>query len=396
MKLNFTSKILNVLLGSVLLLGNQSLAQVNSIVEGFDVLPDSWTIINHSEPPGKTSYFQGQPAAFKAHSGAADSYAAANYENAGAPGTISDWYITPEVNIQNGSTISFWTRTSSLGIYEFPDRLELRMSIAGSSTHVGTTATEVGDFSILLLSVNPDLKRGVYPQTWTEFSATVTGLSSPTTGRIAFRYFVTNGGPDSKYSNYIGIDDFSFEYGVLPLTFKSFEGTMQNGSSLLKWTTINESNNQGFTIEKSGDGHSFSPIGFVAGKKNTGLENNYAYTDVKLLSGNNYYRLKQIDHDGHFTYSGTIKLENVITNLTWKVSPNPVVTDGWMQLQLPEEATVSVKVISSNGITISKIDKGTLQAGTYSIPLQMHAAASGIYVVKLMINNKTYSQTIVK
>ncbi|MBA3469607.1 MAG: choice-of-anchor J domain-containing protein, partial [Herpetosiphonaceae bacterium] len=48
---------------------------------------------------------------------------------------------------------------------------------------------------------------GVYPQVWTEFTATISGLGAPTTGRIAFRYFVTSGGPQGANSSYIGIDD---------------------------------------------------------------------------------------------------------------------------------------------------------------------------------------------
>ncbi|MBS1729862.1 MAG: T9SS type A sorting domain-containing protein, partial [Bacteroidetes bacterium] len=45
---------------------------------------------------------------------------------------------------------------------------------------------------------------------------------------------------------------------------------------------------------------------------------------------------------------------------------------------------------------ITMIDKGTLQTGTYSIPLNLDKAAKGMYIVKLMVDNKTYSKTIVK
>ena len=397
MKLNFTPKIKNALLGTVLALGCQAtFAQVNTITEGFTALPDDWIIINHSQTIGSTSWFQGNNTVFPAHTGPSTSYAGANFNNTTGVGDISDWYITPEVNVQNGSTVSFWTRIPTVGTTEYPDRLELRLSTAGNSTNVGSSSSDVGDFSILLLSVNPTLTTGVYPQVWTQFSATVSGLNAPTSGRLAFRYWVEKGGPNGNNSNYIGVDDFSYDFGSLPVTFKSFDGIMQNGQSLLKWTTSNEINNKGFDVERSTDGQVFTTIGFVAGQNNSGVDNNYTYTDVKPVNGVNYYRLKQIDNDGRTSYSSIIQLKNVIADFAWSVYPNPIVNVGWMQIQLPNAAKVSVQVISGSGSIITMIDKGTLQTGTYSIPLNLDKAAKGMYIVKLMVDNKTYSKTIVK
>jgi hypothetical protein len=64
----------------------------------------------------------------------------------------------------------------------------------------------VGDFQTLLLDINPTYTLTGYPNAWTQFTVTVSGLGSPTTGRMAFRYFVENGGPDGAISDYIGID----------------------------------------------------------------------------------------------------------------------------------------------------------------------------------------------
>ena len=396
MKLKFTPKFKNALMGSALLLcGQISFAQVNTITQGFDALPDDWTIINHSQPLGSTSYFQGNPSVFPAYSGASNSYVGANFNNTSGSGDISDWYISPEVNIQNGSTVSFWTRIPE-GTTEYPDRVELRMSTAGGSINVGTTASDVGDFTVVLLSVNPTLTTGVYPKVWTKYSATVSGLSGATTGRIAFRYWVTKGGPSGDNSNYIGIDDFAYDFGTLPVTFKNFDGIMQNGQSILKWTTTNEINNKGFDVERSADGQVFTPIGFVAGQNNSNVENDYTFTDVKPVNGTNYYRLKQIDNDGQYEYSSIIQLKNVIADFAWSVYPNPVVDNGWLQIQLPKSAKVSVQVVSSTGSIISMTDKGTLQTGTYSIPLNLNTASKGVYIVNLVVDNKTYSKTIVK
>ncbi|MDX9953871.1 MAG: choice-of-anchor J domain-containing protein, partial [Anaerolineae bacterium] len=60
------------------------------------------------------------------------------------------------------------------------------------------------------LSVNPTLAVGGYPDVWTQFSATLTGIPAGATGRVAFRYFVENGGPNGSASNYIGIDTVEY------------------------------------------------------------------------------------------------------------------------------------------------------------------------------------------
>ncbi len=205
-----------------------------------------------------------------------------------------------------------------------------------------------------------------------------------------------DGGNPSSAPDYIMDMPFELVYtNVLPVTFKSFDGVMQNGQSLLKWTTTNEVNNKGFDVERSADGQVFNPIGFVAGQNNTG-DNSYHFTDVKPLNGVNYYRLKQIDNDGKFAYSSIIQLKNEITEFVWNIYPNPVVNEGWMQVQLPKTAKVAVQVVSTNGTILNMIDKGTLQAGTYSIPLNLANAAKGSYIVRLMVDNKTYTKTILK
>ena len=80
------------------------------------------------------------------------------------------------------------------------------MSTNGASSNVGTTATDVGDFTALLLDINPTYTLTGYPNVWTQFTVTVSGVASPTTGRLALRYFVENGGPSGANSDYIGID----------------------------------------------------------------------------------------------------------------------------------------------------------------------------------------------
>jgi hypothetical protein len=204
------------------------------ITEGFESLTgtfpnqcvDGWTCINQSSPLGPTGWFEGDDTAFSAQAGS--SYIAANRDNTqddnGMGGTIDNWLITPQVNFGNGATLLFWSRTVKETL-DSPDRLEIRLSTAGAST-------DPADFTTLLGTINPDLAlgpgpcvpnasgNGGYPQAWCQYTLThAQGIPTSGSGRIAFRYYVTDAGPTGENANYIGIDTFSFNEGVRPPQF---------------------------------------------------------------------------------------------------------------------------------------------------------------------------------
>ena len=197
------------------------LAPLADISEGFEDITNltGWSMINNSSPIGTTDWFQGNTAVFNAHAGPADSYIAANFNNT-AGSDISNWLITPVVDLGALESFSFFTRTGTGST--FPDRVEIRISTNGSSMDVGATTTSVGDFTNLIDSINPNLTTGGYPEVWTQFSYNNLGLSGM--GRIAFRYFVTNGGPLGANSNYIGIDSFELDEAECTIDSVSLDG----------------------------------------------------------------------------------------------------------------------------------------------------------------------------
>ena len=182
-----------------------------SYVEGFDnvaaLTAPNWVQVNNSNSPNGT-YFQGNPTVFNSNSGATNSYLAVNWNSTSSLffATISNWLITPARVLRNGDEYTFYTRANG----GFPDRLQVRLSTAGQSTNVGTTTTSVGDFTTLLADINPTLTLAGYPTTWTQYTVTISGLSQPIIGRLAFRYFVTDAGSLGSNGDFIGIDDFTF------------------------------------------------------------------------------------------------------------------------------------------------------------------------------------------
>lgn len=218
-----------------LMMGTSNDAKAQAFVENFDDITllsgNGWFITNLSSPVGSTSWFQGTAVSatgpFDSYNGAANSYIAANYNSTGSTGTISNWLMTPNRTFRNGDVLTFYTRKASPDSYA--DRLEVRLSTNGASTNAGASAAEVGDFTTLLLSINPSLVLGVYPTTWTMYTITISGLPAPTSGRVAFHYFVTGGGLNGTSSDYIGIDALAYTPYVCPAITLTPGGALTGG-----------------------------------------------------------------------------------------------------------------------------------------------------------------------
>ena len=169
--------------------------------EGFEnvagLAGSGWVQSNLSSPVG-LPWGQGFVGPFAAQAGTADSYAVANFESAafGSGGVVDNWLITPKLAFGASNTVTFWTRT----IFNpsiFPDRLELRLSLAGDTSDTSAFATT-------LVAVNPDLTQTGYPNAWTKYSATF-AADAGGAGRLAFRYTV----PSNFDADFIGLDSVS-------------------------------------------------------------------------------------------------------------------------------------------------------------------------------------------
>ena len=377
-------------------------AQVSNFTEGFEtVLPSGWVAINKSTPANTSiTWAQGNNANFDSYDGSSNAYAASSYEcipdNPGV-GTISNWILTPVLSLSNNATLKFYTRKATPDPFDFPDRLEVRLSKNGSSTNVGSDATGVGDFTSLYASINQTLAEGGYPYEWKEYTIVLSGISAGQTGRIAFRHFVTDAGINGANSDYIGIDNVRYD-NLLPVHLVNFSAALQNNKPLLQWSVTNEQQMIGYDIERSIDGKTFTKIGFVSGKGTTVQKQAYSYTDfnVNQLNKNKvYYRLRQVDFDGHSDYSKTISL-SISKIINWVVTPNPVSAQTAVRLSLEKASQMQIQVINNAGMIVQSINKGLTQPGDYTIPLEMQNVASGVYMIRLILDDNISTQKIVK
>jgi hypothetical protein len=161
--------------------------------QGFDDVPalaaHGWVFNNASTPGGAIpGWFQGDPTQFTAHTGAPTSYAAANYNNAGAGGQLANWLITPVFDASHDVTVSFWLRAGQDAGYS--DQIAFGFSDGGSA---------VADFQLApALTVPTD--------GWTRYTAKLISKGAGSSARFAFAY---TGPADS--ANYVGIDTFAAE-----------------------------------------------------------------------------------------------------------------------------------------------------------------------------------------
>ncbi|WP_312399379.1 T9SS-dependent choice-of-anchor J family protein [Chryseobacterium sp.] len=219
------------LLASAILFAASNLnAQTNVYNFGFDtsVAAASWTTTNQSSPStaalwakasytlplGSALFGSGNTTTLPAgQAGGSNSFGLVNYTSTSGTGTISNWLITSSVNVKDGDVVSFYTRKGTDEDTDFPDRLELRYSTAATTITPSGGASAVGSFTNVGVTVNPTLADGfVYPQVWTKYSFTVTGVgSTPIPVKFGFRYYVTSGGPTGDNSDLIGIDTFSVD-----------------------------------------------------------------------------------------------------------------------------------------------------------------------------------------
>lgn len=201
-----------ILLSALSVLAMSLSVNAQAYMEGFEAtnLPTGWDTVNLSSPKGTVpAWFNSANLTTPPAAAEGTDFFMSNYQTTTGNNTISTWLFSPTRTFNNGDVFSYYTET--LGDGSYPDRMEVRMSTSGTSTNVGTTNTSVGVFTVVLNTINPTLTSTGYPQTWTKYSHTISGLTGPTSGRIAFRYFVTNGGPTGANSDAIGLDSVYYQ-----------------------------------------------------------------------------------------------------------------------------------------------------------------------------------------
>jgi len=213
----------------------------------------------------------------------------------------------------------------------------------------------------------------------------------------------------------LGIDSLIYDHGddpglgtvihthdnALPVELTNFSASAKGRVVDLVWHTATEVNNYGFEIERrplpspplSGEGNKgWGRIGFVQGMGTTNSPHTYLYKDETSSAGTYAYRLKQIDRDGRFEYSGTVEVATMLNPGDYTLSqnyPNPFNPSTKIRFTLATDDFVQVKVFDILGEEVESLFSGVAKAGVLNVmEFDGSGRSSGVYFYTLTTKNR--------
>lgn len=191
----------------------------------------------------------------------------------------------------------------------------------------------------------------------------------------------------SQFSPYVLVNSG----GVLPIELISFTGKCENNSVYLNWTTVTETNNNFFTIEKSTDAINWEVIGTKQGAGNSTHPIHYSYVDENSFRNTDlvYYRLKQTDYNGRFEYFNPISVSNCASEANLVVYPNPVSDVLYIKTEDTDDSYHAL-LYGADGKLIFEEQLSNQQTNLVNIA----DLVSGVYT--LILFNKTTTKKTVK
>lgn len=183
-------------------------------------------------------------------------------------------------------------------------------------------------------------------------------------GNTTIRYRILNNSAGGC-GNDLAIDDITFARAtsipsILPVTGMQLNAQSNQNTVSLFWQTYTEINTSHFIVEKSNDGTDWHKIDSV---KAAGYSVNllhYSSNDYKAAAMN-YYRIMQVDKDGRYTYSNTVRVNT--TAASAKVYPNPFVNQVQVDIvaETAQKATITITDMQGRNVITKQwaVNKGS-------------------------------------
>lgn len=272
-----------------------------------------------------------------------------------------------------------------------------RLVLARAGSAVNTFPTDTFHYSFnSSITAAPQIGSGNYV-VYNGTGSTVT-LTNMQAG-VTYHYAVIEYNGWYSTANYNTGNILSFNAVTLPVTWLSFDGVNKNQSNQLTWSTASEKNNKVFVVERSLDDENFVATGIVNGVGNSNVVSKYQYTDNQLPDATAfYYRLKQIDIDGKFSYSKVVKIgiDDFDMETGFTVGPNPFTQNIRISYQLKQPETVYYVLMNSKGLKIKEgYETANQNEGEFVIDVD-NSCADGLYFLQIKYNNRNIIHKIIK
>jgi hypothetical protein len=197
---------------------------------------------------------------------------------------------------------------------------------------------------------------------------------------------------DSFFSTFTLVESVA----ALPITLLSFNAVWNNdeqSEARVFWSTASELNNEFFDIERSRDGYNWHKINQVAGAGTSIHAINYQILDKNPLNGISYYRLKQTDYDGAYSYSNVVSLNREITRPAISLYPNPATNNFKIYFDGFKSDVVNVSILDNSGRIVLEVNPNV----TNNPEQQIETAnfQSGVYYIHVRSENEVFTEKIV-
>ena len=177
--------------------------------------------------------------------------------------------------------------------------------------------------------------------------------------------------------------------GVLPVKLIHFNAQLKQPYEVtIDWATASETNSFEFEVERSYDYKSWISLTTIKAKGNSNSLINYSYIDKSVSTGINYYRLKQIDANGNFVYSSIARITNRNTGKI-VVYPNPVSATATLYSSEAWTKNQALQIVDVNGALVQSVSI----TGGNTMQFSTNKLSAGLYLVRVIENGKTVSQT---
>lgn len=209
-------------------------------------------------------------------------------------------------------------------------------------------------------------------------------------------YFSANDGDNSD--GYYDLYKIDIPVTPLPVTLFDFAATLQPSQAVdLTWSTATEMNSDHFEVERSFDGVAFGKITSVFAAGNSSLQKKYSYTDEQAAHIGKqmlYYRLKMVDKDGSYKYSGVLRI-HLKNLLTLSLSPNPVVNQLNVLVNTRGSHNIQLRITDASG---KYLYQKTLPVNgdVYQHSINVASLHKGIYYVQVVTDKQTKTERFVK
>jgi len=192
--------------------------------------------------------------------------------------------------------------------------------------------------------------------------------------------------------------DMGIMFGVLPVDWVYVKAKRRDGIHYINWATQREVNLSHYEIErKISEKGEFVSLGFkIAPDASPNAVHEYTAVDLDTeLTGYYYYRVKQVDFDGKFTYSDIVYV-SYVNESDIILYPSPSVNETNLDINLEMASKIKIQLFDATSKLIYTVADKVFEEGGHTITIQLSDLASGVYNLVLNINGEQMNKKVIK